>query len=391
MGDPPRSDAKSSAGKRSRSKAPDDALSSKKLLANNRYAVLENGDEPKVEEKQKMPPLYVKGFPEGLLDKIYFFINKGLRCTIRLCSEGYKIMVSALNHYNAVKELLQREKVEYFSHDIATMKPFKIVLRGLPEMEVKDLAEELKRNGLKPIQINKMRRHDSTRKFRDQLYQIHFEKNSTNIKDLQNIRALFHIVVKWDSYRPIHRDVTQCMNCLKHGHGTKNCHMQKRCINCGKHHDEACELMEDADPVCANCGAAHKATSKECPKRSEYIEIRRRASTNNQPGRRRQSRPPPDLSDANFPALQPNGPPVSQPGLSWHSAQPRLAAAAALPNERNAPGVSFSRVTSGSNDNDPLLTTEEIIAILSQATIIKRSCRTRNEQIQAMITFINGP
>ena len=160
-----------STGKRPRpDNTPDPAA--KKLLANNRFAVLENATDPEVVKKEKIPPFYVKGFPVGLREAIVFYVDKGLKCTIRMCTEGYKLMVPSLNHYKAVQVILQKHVVEYFSHDIEAEKPLKVVLRGLPDMEVDTLLEELKANGLKPIQIHKTTRHNKTRKYRDQLYLV---------------------------------------------------------------------------------------------------------------------------------------------------------------------------------------------------------------------------
>ncbi|XP_065072787.1 uncharacterized protein LOC135697126 [Ochlerotatus camptorhynchus] len=248
-------------GKRSRPEDnSDSATAVKKLLDNNRFSVLKDGAEPVTvttgpPKKDRMPPFYVKGFPPGLREKINFYITKGVRCTIQLCTEGYKLMVPALNHYNAVQAMLDHAQVEYFSHDIEAVKPFKVVLRGLYEMDTGVLLEELVVNGLKPVQIHKMARHNKAVKYRDQLYLVHLEKNSRTLMDLQGIHVLFNIVVKWERYKPVSRGVTQCSSWLLFGHGTKNCHMVSRCIKCGKQHKtDACDRL---DSICANCGADH--------------------------------------------------------------------------------------------------------------------------------------
>ncbi|XP_055543083.1 uncharacterized protein LOC129728655 [Wyeomyia smithii] len=197
----------SSTGKRPRpGNGPD--LVAKKLLAKVRFAVLENAMDHEIVKKEKIPLFYVKGFSEGLHEAIDFYIDKGLKCTIRMCSDGYKLMVPALNHYKAVQVILQQRKYSTFSHDIEAENPLKVVLRGLPDMEIDTLLEEPKANGLKPIQIHKMSCQNKTRKYRDQLYLVNLEKNSTCLADLQSIRALFHIIVAWERYKPVHRDMT---------------------------------------------------------------------------------------------------------------------------------------------------------------------------------------
>ncbi|XP_065091907.1 uncharacterized protein LOC135712779 [Ochlerotatus camptorhynchus] len=244
-------------GKRSRPEDNrDSATAAKKLLDNNRFSVLKDGSEPVMEttgppKKDRMPPFY------------------GVRYTIQLCTEGYKLMVPALKYYKAVKTILDQSHVEYFSHDIETVKPLKVVLRGLNGV----LLEELVSNGLKPVQIHKMARHNKAVKYHDQLYLVHLEKNSTTLMDLQDIRVLE--VSHSGEVGAV--QASQPWNCLLFGHGTKNFHMVSRCIKCGKQHKtDACNILDEADPICANFGAAHKATSKACPKRAEYIEIRKK-------------------------------------------------------------------------------------------------------------------
>lgn len=115
---------------------------------------------------------------------------------MRWSSDGYVLMAPAANHYKAVKEVLNQNIWKFYTHDIEAEKPFKVVLRGLHEMDTAELAEELKSKDLKVMVIHKMRRHDSTKQYRDQLYLIHLEKGSTTLKELQDIRHLFHTIVE---------------------------------------------------------------------------------------------------------------------------------------------------------------------------------------------------
>ncbi|XP_055533753.1 uncharacterized protein LOC129723512 [Wyeomyia smithii] len=134
-----------------------------------------------------------------------------------------RIVVPSTPHYKAVEAYLKQTKAEYFTHDIAATKPFKVVLRGLPELELDELKTELVACGLEVEAVYKMIRHNKAIEYRDQLYLIHL--GSTTLSTVKTITALFNIIVQWERYKPIHRDVTQCSNCLNYGHGTKNCHI----------------------------------------------------------------------------------------------------------------------------------------------------------------------
>lgn len=384
----------SAKGKRSRSENRDPNSSSKRLLANNKYAILAQAD-PQGTKKEKVPPFYVKGFPTGLLDQIKLLSEHGLKCTVRLCTEGYKLMVPSMNHYKAVQELLKQRKVEYFSHDIEASKPLKVVIRGLPDMETEALLADLKKKGLQPLAIHKMKRHDNTRIYRDQLYLIHLEKNSTSLADLQTIHSLEYIAITWERYRPIHREVTQCTKCLNFGHGARNCHMAIRCLRCGISHEEnSCQLLKSADPVCANCGDAHLATSKDCPKRAEFIAIRKKASTSKQPGRRRT----PQSNETNVPPVFNRRPiPVLAPlPLPNRSAAPVAPKPTGFPpsSQKTYAEASTSRPTppgfSGQRDEEQaeLYSSEQLLPIFSQMAESLKNCRSKYDQIYTLGLFL---
>lgn len=271
----------------------EDETARKRLLDNNLYASLAAEKEPKaakankpataagVKKKEKMPPFYTRGFPEKLCQDMDFYVKKGLQVALRRCTDGYKITVPSIEHYRAVAEYLKVKKVEYFTHDMAAEKPYKAILRGLDDMEIDTLKAELEGVGLKPANIFKIKRHNTNKRYRDQLYLIHFPKGSTNLKELEGIRYVHHHVVQWERYKPIYRDVTQCTNCLNYGHGAKNCHIQSRCSNCGDNHASADCAVEDPKIICVNCNEEHPSTSRACPKRAEFIKFRKQVNQRN--------------------------------------------------------------------------------------------------------------
>ena len=57
--------------------------------------------------------------------------------------------------------------------------------------------------------------------------------------------------------------LTQCFNCQKVGHTSKDCANQLTCLKCGgKHRHKECQAKE---PKCANCKQAHVACYRRCP------------------------------------------------------------------------------------------------------------------------------
>ncbi|XP_065088066.1 uncharacterized protein LOC135709609 [Ochlerotatus camptorhynchus] len=249
-----------------------------RLLQSNPFSALpEEADVDLVEKREKVPPLFTStkelALPRNELAK------NQIHPLFKLCSTGITILCSTLVDYNAVGTILQLNRFEFYTHDVPGRKPLKMVIRV-------------------PIA-----RRDETSAFRDQLYLVPFDKDSTSVAVLRQIRALFNIVIQWEQYRPRHRDVTQCTNCLAFGHGTNNCHMKARCCKCaGAHNTTACKKEEEAEPKCVNCHSNHLDSDRRCPKRVAFIQIRQQASTRNQPGRHRNNRAPLVNKDT-FPVL----------------------------------------------------------------------------------------
>ncbi|XP_065081810.1 uncharacterized protein LOC135704274 [Ochlerotatus camptorhynchus] len=305
------------------------------------------------EKKEHIPPLFtpMKDVAQ-LRDEL---AKRKLFPRFKICSVGTKIMCSSLQQYKSVGDLLKNRAVEFYTHDLPSMKPLKVVLRGLPSYDAATVKDEL-------------------------------------------------VIINWEYYKPQHRDVTQCTSCLSFGHGTKNCHMKPRCDKCAMAHSTAtCAQADDTDPKCVNCGGTHRATTRDCPKRTEFITMRKKVATSNQPGRHRNKRAPPVITDdEQYPAIHPrrlvpNLPPLplNNSQRAAPSAQHRLTAAAALPNQASAsaPGLSYARVASGDSVEESPLTSEELVTLVAEVIVILRTCMTRSEQLHAALSLVTkyGP
>lgn len=355
-----------------------------------RKSAKQNATNP--ERKEKCPPIFAKGNPEKLRSMFRERIADGsLKCILRLCTDGVKIMVVSKPQYYRVLDFLKKEKIEYYTHDIPSDKPLKVLLRGLEDMDLQQLENDLVDCGLKPTNIFKITRMDKTRKYRDQLYLVHIERGSITMRDLKTITVVNSTSIEWERYKPKHRDVTQCLNCQQFGHGTRNCHLAPRCTVCGENHstDKCVHVaMEKVDPVqykvepkCANCGDKHQSTAKDCPKRAEFIQIRKKASIKNQPNRRG----PPALNDQNWPELS------SQP----KSAQATTISYQAPPMATNRwpppppPGLQRQPVSETGRPEEaaPLYSAAQLVPIYEKLFARLRECKTRTDQIYALGLF----
>lgn len=362
-------------------------------LSGNQFATLpvDVSEKEEFERREKLPPIFVKTSSSDSVRKwLTGFIKSGaLRASIRLCADGLKILLPTRKDYNYVRDFLNNTKIEYYSHDDPGKRPMKQVLRGLYDMDVSVLKEELKTLKLNVIEVFKMTRHNKDIKYRDQLYLVHLEKGSTTPSELKAVRAIFNIIVTWERYRPVHRDVTQCSNCLQFGHGGRNCFIKSRCATCGgEHKTQACETInENIEAKCFNCGGDHSTKNRSCPKRAEFVKIRQQATTRHQPNRRKT---PPAYTDVDFPAL-------ASPGAGSVRVVPNLQPLPLNQRQRVAenttpPGFSQqpreNQPTSTGEGSSDLFSPQELLNIFIEMTTTLRGCKTRQEQVRTLGAFI---
>lgn len=362
-------------------------------LPANQFATLpvDVSEREDIERREKVPPIFVNTSSSETVRKwLTRSIESGsLQASFRLCADGLKILPVGRTNYNFVRDFLSKTAMEHYSHDDPGKKPMKIVLRGLYDMDVSVLKEELKTLKLKVIEVFKMTRHNKNIKYRDQLYLIHLEKGSTTLPELKAVRAMFNIIVSWERYRQVHRDVTQCSNCLRFGHGGRNCYMKSRCATCGgEHKTQACNTInENIEVKCFNCGGDHSAKNRNCPKRAEFVKIRQQATTRNQPNRRRT---PPAFTNMDFPALAslgvgsarvvPNLQPL--PLNQWQ----KVADNTSPPGFSQQPRENKPAPTEESSSD--LFSPQELLNIFIEMTTTLRDCKTRQEQVRALGGFI---
>lgn len=326
----------------------------------------------------KVPPIMVKSIsPTQLMKDLS---AHKVPAQYKLCRVGTKVVCSNKIHYDNALSYLKEQNAEFYTHDIPGEKPFKVVVRGLPDIEPniikRELAEHFK---LVPLAVYPMtRKNEKTSQYRDRLFLIHFQRKTTTLQALQAIRAMFSIIVKWEPYRGGNRDVTQCQRCLNFGHGTKNCYMLPRCASCGQSHlTNECPPCEDPTVVkCANCGGDHQGTDRKCPKRELFKQIRQQATTINQQKRTRKT---PMLRNEDFPALSSQQAPITQvtgPASAW-SVQNRLVQTPPI-GPQQPPRQPSSELFSSS----------ELMQIFTSMTTALRQCRSKADQIQVLGGFI---
>lgn len=170
-----------------------------------------------------------------------------------------------------LSDTLTNMKINHHTHRNKDEKTHAFVMRGLlHDPPIEEIKNELIELGVKVITIYKM--HNT----RTPLFLVITDKN-TNIKHLdKNIKFINHTKIKWERQH-MKREIIQCKNCQRWGHGASYCKAQANCLKCGEqHHTYNCEKPRDTPATCYNCKGDHPSNSTNCPiylKKIEQIKI----------------------------------------------------------------------------------------------------------------------
>lgn len=204
-------------------------------------------DEVIVSPNAKFPPIIVDG-NSGFtsVTKLLGVEYKFQRMTI-----GTKVISSTATQYNDAIKKLQLAGLTFFTHPRQDHKKFKLVIFGLPRLEISAMAEEFKNTyNIEPVSIKEITTIRSS--VDDAIYMIEFNREQVSKKEVRKIRHFNGIIIKWRTPTKNSRGPTQCSKCSMYGHGSSNCYRNPVCSACAGCHDvAACSLNKtpDAGPV----------------------------------------------------------------------------------------------------------------------------------------------
>lgn len=264
-----------------------------------------------VEESVKVPPIIV--------DIVHSFTEiiklLGSICKYKRMSIGTKVMPNTLPDYNETIKNFKSNDIKFFTHPVKDGKSFKLMLFGLPQLDIKTIVEEFQNAfNIIPTKVIEVKTNRSNPD--DALYMLEFDKSQVSKREVIKIRYFYGIVVHWRNPRRNAKGPTQCTKCTMFGHGSSNCFRKSACLGCGGPHDySTCQLNKTNHdgPViykCFNCmknklkNINHRADDVNCPSRHEYLEIRQRVTRNQKSFRGNQNTDQdPFIWDEDFPQL----------------------------------------------------------------------------------------
>jgi uncharacterized protein YbcI len=160
---------------------------------------------------------------------------------------------------------------EYHTFTRKEDKKVKSVIRGLPNVAVEDIKQDLSVQGFPVDKVIKMTTKTPSNSG-CQLYLVFFDA-SVNVKKIKEIRYICFTKITVVKYTSRNTNVTQCYRCQDFGHAAGNCHRKPKCVKCtGDHSTAECPKTDRLSPAtCVGCSGSHPANYRECPKRQNYL------------------------------------------------------------------------------------------------------------------------
>jgi hypothetical protein len=343
---------------------------------------------------QKIPPIVIIGMTITKIKTLLTTLNI-TDCTIKLAKEGTKAFMKTIGDYNTLKNELGKDGHQFYTHQLRDEQTTKFVLHGLPKTTNDELTSELVKHKVSPVQIKELsvknRRDDDHR-----VYLISFlKKERKTLADMNEIRTIGFVRVRWEHYRNTKLGPTQCKNCMRFGHGTTHCSLKPRCIRCaGEHKSQECPLLiRDAEGTltstkiewsklkCALCGQNHTANFNGCTKRAEYTAQNPvwKKKTAPKTRQRVEFQHAPQLDHFNFPRLQ--------PGHTGHTAWAQQATQGPSSSKPNPTQRQSYVEPQMQSDEDSLYSSQELAEIFSSMVHELSKAKSKQQQVQIMLTL----
>ena len=121
-----------------------------------------------------------------------------------------KVYLDSIEYHMMFKKKLSESKVEFYTHALPSEKCKHIVLKGLPNIEIKSIMECLKLKNQEPLRCVLMKQK-KPEPYNNPMFLITFD-SAKDIREVRKIMYVCSVKVRWDTYKNKRR-VTQCFNC----------------------------------------------------------------------------------------------------------------------------------------------------------------------------------
>lgn len=363
--------------------------------------IIKLNNNKKNKQKNYVPPIVVQGLNYTKIKQLLLSLNI-TNYLIKIISIGIKIMLYDNENYHNLLDKLKANNTEHFTFRSVIDRPLKVCITGLPSDFIHDdIITGLQQNNIEKDNIISI--HSIYKKLPDtttvfKYFLIKFKNNQVKMQMLHKIKHIHHTAVRFSHYSNNSSLPTQCRRCQMFGHGSSHCNKTIKCGKCSANHLTSECNLDPASYKCANCGAAHPTSSKDCAKLKEFQIIKQNIHINRQI-RNLQSRrvQHPNLSNVKeFPGLpEPKSSPLQSTwnsifntaGSSRNRAESnygigRQAQVNKLNNNINFANNINNNNTHNNTNNSNLFTESELQSLISDILCNLSKCSNKSEQFE---------
>lgn len=350
------------------------------ILDNNNVASTSKDVKKSIEVSKKVykpSPIIITDVSKKLMavDKLKDFNFS--EYSIKNMSVGFKILLNSDSDFQSFSNYLLDQNIEFYSHSTKNEKIFKVILYGLPKVDISVIKNDLQDHNVIPISIDELQSKFSNEN--NAVYLLKFQANCVTLSFLKKIKCICHTIVKWKPYSNKFKGPTLCRNCSMFGHGASNCHRRYVCSLCASndHNMDNCHFnkvpnKENIAFKCFNCfnkklPANHRANDINCPCRSNYLEIRNKNKHNIIQNHR--------ISTNSFQLDNNNFPVINSSAGNQNNTSINL-------NQNN---LTYANQVKAKND---LFSLDELLSIFYTAVDQLKQCKSKLDQIQVISSLI---
>ncbi|XP_078048828.1 uncharacterized protein LOC144476106 [Augochlora pura] len=219
----------------------------------------------------KPPPIYINSFNGNIKALTQALLaDYGPNFSLKYLGNKVKIQLNENKHHTDLQHKLRLADKPFHTYTPNHEKSLVVILRGLPNINIQDIQEEIESLGLKPSSITPLGSKPDPSKSQYTIYKITFSPG-TSFNAVNKIGHLFYTKVYWEKFFS-RKNYTQCFRCQAFGHSSKNCNLPPKCVKCaGSHLTKTCTKPKDTPATCSNCHGNHTANYTQCPALIKYI------------------------------------------------------------------------------------------------------------------------
>ena len=228
-------------------------------------------------KEPRPPPITVLGHDN------LFLKNKEIKGLIKgemkvvNTKEGFRYYFSSVEDYKIVKQHLKDQNQEFFTFQIRSELPLRVILKRLPSsMDPEDIKLELSHLGFPVRAVKQFTKKDGDTIVKLPTFIVELT-NTDKAKEIYDLKRLLYTVVAVESYRP-RSGLKQCFRCQRFNHTWPGCSLAPRCLLCAKaHNHKDCPIKQQSATDrsklrCANCDqVGHPASSHDCESYKEAL------------------------------------------------------------------------------------------------------------------------